>query len=144
MGQALDSGLLSQEVNEVLKQALEYYLQNVRNERAIEGAKAGIELITQDNLKIGHDIEEILGHLKTGLNVSQVVTVESQRQVICDALDAYEIGLKETREAYWKNVGAHPKLRSTDDAISVTQHLKREHCSGRSELSAPPLDSSTP
>jgi hypothetical protein len=135
---------LSQQDNEVLTQALEYYLEMIKDERGIEGTKAGKELITRDNLKIDNDIGETLSHLKTGSSVGQIVMIELRRQVICDALGAYEAGLKRTRETYWKNVEAHPKLESTDEAIRVTQDLKRQFCSKRLVLLSSPVGRPSP
>ena len=86
----------------------------------------------EDNSKIVKDIEETLRYLKTGSNVNLIVTIESRKEVLCDALNAYESGLRETRETYWKNVGAHPKLDSIDNAITVAQSLKKEFCATRS------------
>ena len=133
---------MSPEVNEVLIQSLEGYLERIKNERTREGTKVGMDLLAEDSAEINEHIEESLRDLRNGKDIGLVVTTEPRRQVICDALQVYETGLKESRETYWTKISARPKLEHVGEAISVAQGLRREHCSGRAGLPAP-VDSST-
>jgi len=128
---------MSPEVNEVLIKALGDYHEGIEDERTREGTKVGMDLLAEDSAEIDEHIKESLRYLRKGANVDPIKKTEPRRRVICDALEAYETGLKESREAYWKKINARPKLEQVDDAISVVQDLRREHCSGRAGLPTP-------
>jgi exonuclease VII small subunit len=133
MSLSLHSKLLAQQAKEeIIIQALKYYSEAIEKVKMAEEWKVGKELIVKDTERISKDVENALRNLESGQAVNIVVTIETQNDVLCDALTVYESGLKETRESYCKILGAKPKLTNIDNAITAIKGIKSEFCAGRS------------